>query len=333
MYRKRLCILTPEFYKKTGGIRTCVQQQVEAIDDTRINLFSLDETHRLLFRVMKIIRCTLISDKFYMHGVYFILYSLLIARIFPRKTFKLFIHGSELDYLDRKSRYLKKLFIRHLGIEYTNLQFIFVSEFLKRSYKDFLSVKSREDALVVYFGPRYQGRQPQRSTDGVINILTVSRIVKEKGLFEMADGFKRLDGCRVKWTIVGDGRDETKFREYIAKNRLENVELVGALSNSELTKYYNDADIFWLCSLYHEGLGLVYLEAAAHFLPSIGFDRGGVREAISDGYTGFLVDNIEDSLKKILTIRDYHFDQNDFESLCENRNTLRKWVESEKNEN
>jgi len=38
-----------------------------------------------------------------------------------------------------------------------------------------------------------------------------------------------------------------------------------------------------------EGFGLVYLEAAAHGLPVVAHDVGGVSEAVIDGVTGLLV--------------------------------------------
>jgi len=39
-----------------------------------------------------------------------------------------------------------------------------------------------------------------------------------------------------------------------------------------------------------EGFGLVYLEAAAHGLPTVAHRTGGVPEAVRDGVTGLLVD-------------------------------------------
>jgi glycosyltransferase involved in cell wall biosynthesis len=38
-----------------------------------------------------------------------------------------------------------------------------------------------------------------------------------------------------------------------------------------------------------EGFGLVYLEAAAHGLPVVAHDVGGVADAVIDGVTGLLV--------------------------------------------
>lgn len=56
---------------------------------------------------------------------------------------------------------------------------------------------------------------------------------------------------------------------------------------------YDRADVFAMTSINHgtsiEGFGLVYLEAAAHGLPVVAHDVGGVSEAVNDGVTGILV--------------------------------------------
>ncbi len=39
-----------------------------------------------------------------------------------------------------------------------------------------------------------------------------------------------------------------------------------------------------------EGFGIVFLEAAAHGLPAVGGNVGGVVDAVVDGETGLLVD-------------------------------------------
>jgi len=46
------------------------------------------------------------------------------------------------------------------------------------------------------------------------------------------------------------------------------------------------------------GVGIVIIEAAAVGTPSIGFKVPGVRDAIIDGETGFLVDSEEDLAKR-----------------------------------
>ena len=71
------------------------------------------------------------------------------------------------------------------------------------------------------------------------------------------------------------------------------VKFLGNLPDDELAEIYDRADIFAMTSvnLQHsiEGFGLVYLEAAAHGLPVVAHDVGGVSEAVADGVTGLLV--------------------------------------------
>jgi len=67
------------------------------------------------------------------------------------------------------------------------------------------------------------------------------------------------------------------------------------VSSGDLPAYYDAGTIFAMpCrtrrgGLDVEGLGIVYLEAAATGLPVIGGDSGGAPDAILDGETGYVV--------------------------------------------
>jgi glycosyltransferase involved in cell wall biosynthesis len=70
--------------------------------------------------------------------------------------------------------------------------------------------------------------------------------------------------------------------------------LMGALSPAALVAWYHAAELFILLPVTtadgsFEGLGLVYLEAGASGLPSIGTRRCGAEDAIADEETGLLV--------------------------------------------
>jgi phosphatidylinositol alpha-1,6-mannosyltransferase len=73
------------------------------------------------------------------------------------------------------------------------------------------------------------------------------------------------------------------------------VIFAGAVPRHELAAHYRLGTIFLLLSRQTggydglEGFGLAFLEAAAHGLPCVGGDSGGVPEAVRDGITGFLV--------------------------------------------
>jgi phosphatidylinositol alpha-1,6-mannosyltransferase len=68
----------------------------------------------------------------------------------------------------------------------------------------------------------------------------------------------------------------------------------GRLALSEIVELYSLADLFVLLSREEppdvEGFGLVFLEAAACGLPSVGGRSGGIPEAVDEGRSGWLVD-------------------------------------------
>jgi phosphatidylinositol alpha-1,6-mannosyltransferase len=72
------------------------------------------------------------------------------------------------------------------------------------------------------------------------------------------------------------------------------VSFLGRRTVAEIVSLYNLADLFVLLTREEppdvEGFGLVFLEAAACGLPSLGGRSGGIPEAIEDGRTGWLVD-------------------------------------------
>ena len=86
------------------------------------------------------------------------------------------------------------------------------------------------------------------------------------------------------------GNYEETVRAAAAAQPELKVRFFGNLPDEELAEVYDRADIFAMTSVHHgesvEGFGLVYLEAAAHGLPVVAHDVGGVSEAVLDGKTG-----------------------------------------------
>ena len=177
---------------------------------------------------------------------------------------------------------------------------------------------------VCYFGPKYRSKSAYKSLfyskKKPIKLLTVSRIDNRKGIFEMLNVFKDLSNLiDVEWTIIGGGPEENLLKIRIKQMDDLKINFLGRLPSNKLGQYYCSSDIFWLCSLYEEGLGLVYLEAAAFDLPSIGIKFAGVEEAISHLKTGILINSVDDTLKAITDIRNKNFLSSDFKSFLAKR--------------
>lgn len=129
-------------------------------------------------------------------------------------------------------------------------------------------------------------------------VLTVGRLHPRKGqmlslqaLQALAPRFRQ----KIEYWLVGSGNKpeyERALRAAAARCDFP-VRFFGDLPDDELDRIYDDADIFALTSAEYrqsvEGFGLVYLEAAAHALPVVAHDIGGVSDAVADGLTGLLV--------------------------------------------
>jgi phosphatidyl-myo-inositol dimannoside synthase len=132
-----------------------------------------------------------------------------------------------------------------------------------------------------------------------IVVLTVGRLHPRKGQLLTLQALQVLPPdvrARLEYWIVGGqskGNYEASLRATAAMQPDLTVRFFGNLPDDELASMYDRADIFAMTSvnLDHsiEGFGLVYLEAAAHGLPVVAHDVGGVSEAVIDGVTGLLV--------------------------------------------
>jgi len=150
--------------------------------------------------------------------------------------------------------------------------------------------------LIFFSEPASDFREKYCIPEDAVLLLSVSRIVKDKGYYEKFCLFKELCGRgeNLYWVIVGNGEYLDELQELSKRNNLDNrILFIGRENRNRLRFFYSNADLFWLLSNYDEGFGRVYIEAQACGIPVIGRNRAGSVEAISDGISGFLVDNDE----------------------------------------
>ncbi len=128
-------------------------------------------------------------------------------------------------------------------------------------------------------------------------LLTVTRLYPYKGVDRMLESLPVILRSipEVKYLVVGDGPDRSRLQQLTARLGLQaQVSFLGPLALSEIVELYNLADLFVMLSRDQppdvEGFGLVFLEAAACGLPSVGGRSGGIPDAIEDGKSGWLVD-------------------------------------------
>lgn len=154
-------------------------------------------------------------------------------------------------------------------------------------------------------------RQKIRSLDNKnsIKILFLSRIEKEKGIFETIDAFQQLmfNGYNVNLSIAGDGSAFRDVVEYVKlKNIPENkIKFLGYISGDNKKNTFKEHDIFCLPS-YEEGMPSAVLEAMSFGLPVITSPVGGLKDFFENNKMGFLAkdknsNEVFDLLKKLIS--------------------------------
>jgi len=139
------------------------------------------------------------------------------------------------------------------------------------------------------YKPRVNPRHDLRQ----IRVLTVARLVEEKGLQYAIKAIKvllsRHPDLDLKYTIVGGGKLELELQRLIETLGIkDSVNLTGPLDQEGIRSELGENHIFLLPSI-AESFGVVLLEAQAVGLPIIATSVGSVDQAIVDGKSGFLV--------------------------------------------
>ena len=130
-------------------------------------------------------------------------------------------------------------------------------------------------------------------------VVCVSRLVPRKGQDALVRAWPRVlravPGAAL--LLVGGGPYRGDLEKLAASTGVtESVVVTGGVPWAELPAHYDAGDVFAMpCrtrrrGLDVEGLGIVYLEAAATGLPVIAGASGGAPDAVLDGETGVVVD-------------------------------------------
>lgn len=141
-------------------------------------------------------------------------------------------------------------------------------------------------------------RGSERPRPDSMRILAVARHVEKKGLDDLIRAVAALPGelrGRVDLVLIGEGPLRPQH-EALARDcgLASQTQFLGARSHEEVLREMQRADVFCVPSRTAvdgdvEGLGMVFLEAAAARLPVVATRHGGIVEAVADGETGILV--------------------------------------------
>jgi len=218
-----------------------------------------------------------VQDQYYLAAI-----ALRLSKKF-RLGLEIQVHGFE------KHHGLRKLIVRYLLPRADAVRC--VSQRLARQLIQDLGVARQKITVVPICSElRVMNNESERRKNGSRFIfLTVGRLVPVKNIGLQIEAMAEVVNKQPKaelW-IVGDGPEKKNCELKIKNYKLsDKIKMFGW--QSDLKKYYNQADAFLLTSNY-EGWGLAVIEAAASGLPIIMTDVGCAGEAIVNGQSGLII--------------------------------------------
>jgi glycosyltransferase involved in cell wall biosynthesis len=161
--------------------------------------------------------------------------------------------------------------------------------------------------------------QPRERRQGAVAILFVGRLSPEKGVHVLVEAFNRVQAAHpdtrldvvgpaavAPWSFVDPRGEDPMFDElrgfyhgqdysaYLrtlpSSDAAKRVRFVGAVPHADLGRFYDDADILVLPSIWNEPFGLPVIEAMARCVPVVTTTRGAFPEIVEHGTSGLMVE-------------------------------------------
>jgi glycosyltransferase involved in cell wall biosynthesis len=200
--------------------------------------------------------------------------------------FIVFFHGWDLEFEKRVDKSFVDFFLNSFG--QAERIFVLSADFrdkiLEWGYRGKIIVETTmvDSSLV-------ESLPTQKESDR-IKLLFLSRIIKEKGVFETLEAFERVSKKRggVELIIAGDGEDFKELKERASK--INNVRVVGYVEGESKRELFRESDIYCLPTNYGEGLPVSVLEAMFYGLPIVTTKMGGLRGFFKDKKMGYFVE-------------------------------------------
>lgn len=181
--------------------------------------------------------------------------------------------------------------------------FVSVSELTKQRFLSWTGLSDRQGCVLPNCfarelfgpGPKNPSLLDRYRLTGRAVLMTCGRLAaneRYKGVDEMLEILPELSVAvpNVAYLIVGDGDDRLRLEQKAAALNLDGrVVFAGFIPEAEKADHYRLADAYVMPGR-GEGFGIVYLEALACGIPTVGSKLDGSAEALRGGLLGILVD-------------------------------------------
>lgn len=221
---------------------------------------------------------------------------LVISKLLGKRVL-VFFHGWDTSF----EKLLNKYFLRLFRLVYFKADAVLVlaSEFrvklVSMGYKRpiFLGATAVDDEAFSCTDASLVSTRVSRSKE-TFTILFLSRIVKEKGVYEAVDAYRQVKSRHphVTLTLAGEGPELANVKAYVRDRSIPDVSFLGFVRAKSKATAFEQADVYLFPTFYGEGMPISLLEAMVYGLPIITRPVGAVRDFFEEGKMGILVESL-----------------------------------------
>lgn len=136
----------------------------------------------------------------------------------------------------------------------------------------------------------------KKPNNTIKQLFSIGRLVPRKGIAEFVDSVGPQLPPHYQYIIAGDGVEKERINHIIDKHQLQNtIRLVGKVSDEEKYEYLSKSDVFLMPNVSipgdMEGFGITLIEASSYGVPVVARNIEGIKDAVIEGKTGYLVDS------------------------------------------
>ena len=209
---------------------------------------------------------------------------------------------------------------RLLGV-YKKLNYICLTQFNKEKLLSLKQVKPEK----VFVKPNFVDIKQEiiPFADRKNQFIFAGRIDKLKGLDILLEAWKLLGAEASELVICGTGPMEEWCQDFIRKNELTNIRMLGFVPNEHVKKIIAESKSLILPTQWSEGFPMTIVEAFSAGTPVIGSDIGNVGSLITDGMSGmkFKHDSPEALAKAVKEAVGWDMVEFTFDNYCEKYTT------------
>jgi len=167
------------------------------------------------------------------------------------------------------------------------------------------TLNSKKNIIIENYYKTYKGKK---------YFLFIGRLSEEKGIDNLIKIFKEIDNIELK--ILGDGPLISGISKLIEHDNLNNIKMLGYVKGNLKNKLIFDGLAVIIPSIWFENCPLVLIESLMMGIPVIVNNIGALSEFISNGYNGFVYNNLKQLEEIILKL--YSMNQSDRYKMREN---------------